>query len=136
MSQKLHTTNKSIIERNPTKNPELRAQLHRLKVGEYIITNAPKAQQLAGSLNRSTKNHSGTKYVTRSVPGGLEIQLVSHYQRNKQLMLPLPEAKVEILPPPQVPVKMQLDDSDVTELNALRDLFNGFMQRLELKASK
>lgn len=134
MSQKLHSTNKSIIERGPTKNPELRARLHRLKVGECIITNSPDAQRLAASLSRTTKIHSGTKYITRNVPGGLEIQLVPHHERSNQLTLPLPEAKVEILPPPQVPVKMQLDESDVTELNALRDLFNGFMQRLELKA--
>lgn len=136
MSPKLHTTNKSIVERNPSANPGLRARLHRLKVGETLITNEPGAQRLATSLSRTTKIHSGTKYITRNVYGGTEIQLVPHRERSSQMTLPLPEAKVEILPPPAAPVQYQLDDSDVTELNALRDRFNGFMQRLEHKASK
>ena len=133
--RKQYTTNKSIIERAPSKSPSIRDQLHHLKVGEYITTNDPEAVRTANSLSRATKKHSGTKFSVRSTTNGKwEIQLVPHRIVNQQLMLPMPEAKVDILPPPPPKsIKMHLDDSDVKELYALRDLFNGFMQRLEHK---
>ena len=137
MSNTLKSSNRGIIARGRTpRNIGLRAQLMHLKVGETITTSDKDAKGLANSLSRSTKKTSGTRFAVRELPNGqTEIQLVRHIDRKRmtQLMLPMPEAKVEILPPPAVPVHLKLDESDISELNALRDLFNGFMQRLENK---
>lgn len=140
MSNLLKTSNRGIIARgNPSRNIALRAQLMHLKVGEVLVTRDKDAKGLANSLSRTTKRTSGTRFAVRDLGNGeVEIQLVRHIPKHRpaQMTLPLPEVKVEILPPPQAPVSIKLDASDVTELNALRELFNGFMQRLESKASK
>lgn len=140
MSNTLKSSNRGIIARGRTpRNIGLRAQLMHLKVGETITTSDKDAKGLANSLSRSTKKTSGTRFAVRELPNGqTEIQLIRHVDRNRmtQLTLPMPEVKVEILPPPVAPVSIKLDDSDVVELNALRDLFNGFMQRLENKNGK
>ena len=140
MSNLLKSTNRGIIARgNPSRNIALRAQLMHLKVGEVLVTRDKDAKGLANSLSRTTKTTSGTRFAVRDLGNGeVEIQLVRHIPKHRpaQMALPLPEVKVEILPPPQVPVSIKLDDADVTELNALRELFNGFMQRLEEKAAK
>lgn len=151
MSSQLRSNNTKILQRGRlSTNQQLRARLHALKVGECIITTDPDAQRLAASLSRSTKRTSGTTYATRTVPGGVEIQLIKYHdprRRTAQVHIdkgfwPVPEKVIEtpepatalqVLPPPPTRKVLELDASDVMELNALRDLFNGFVQRLELK---
>lgn len=140
MSNTLKSSNRGILARgNASKNIALRAQMMHLKVGETLVTRDKDAKRLANSLSRSTKTTSGTRFAVRELPHGeVEIQLVRHVppRSHQQMVLPLKTAQVEILPPPAAPVQMNLDASDIMELNALRDLFNGFMQRLESKAGK
>jgi hypothetical protein len=140
MSNLLKSTNRGIIARgHKSRNIGLRAQLLHLKVGEVLVSRDKDAKGLANSLSRTTKRTSGTRFAVSDLGNGeVEIQLVRHIERKRmtQMTLPMPEVKVEILPPPAAPVSIKLDDSDVVELNALRELFNGFMQRLEMKNGK
>lgn len=140
MSNLLKSTNRGIIARgHKSRNIGLRAQLLHLKVGETLVSRDKDAKGLANSLSRTTKRTSGTRFAVSDLGNGeVEIQLVRHIERKRmtQMTLPMPEVKVEILPPPAAPVSIKLDDSDVVELNALRELFNGFMQRLETKNGK
>jgi hypothetical protein len=139
MSNSLKSSNRNITPRGRApRNTLLRMQLMNLKLGETLLTRDKDAVGLANSLSRSTKTTSGTRFAVRQLHNGqVEIQLIRHIApRMMQPMLPMPEAKVEILPPPVAPMNIHLDDSDVVELNALRDLFNGFVQRLENKAGK
>jgi hypothetical protein len=136
MSNSLKSSNRNITPRGRTpRNPLLRAQLMQLQVGETLLTRDKDAVGLANSLSRSTKTTSGTRFAVRQMRSGqVEIQLVRHIApRMMQPMLPMPEAKVEILPPTIASTSIHLDDSDVVELNALRNLFNAFVQRLESK---
>lgn len=136
MHNTLKSSNRGIIARGRApRNTALRDQLMHLKLGEALITRDKDAAGLANSLSRSTKNTSGTRFAVRQLHHGqVEIQLVRHIApRMMQPMLPMPAAKVEILPPPATACSIHLDDADVVELNALRELFNGFVQRLENK---
>jgi hypothetical protein len=84
MNKLLKNTNANIIERNHAIiNVDLRQQLYNLKVGETIVTRDKDAKKLAGSLSRSAKTTSGTRFAVRDLLNGqVEVQLIRHYSRH------------------------------------------------------
>lgn len=67
-----------ITPRRPSNNPTLRNTLHALQLGESITTRQVDAPRLAGSLSRTARRVSNTRFQTRTVsPGLVEITRVS-----------------------------------------------------------
>lgn len=79
----MRDNNQHIKERTPSTNETLREDLHKLKVGETLITRDKDAPRLAASLSRATKRVSGTRLAVRTLPNtSFEIQLIKHYETN------------------------------------------------------
>lgn len=83
-SSPMRNNNLHIKQRKPTTQPQLRALLHALKLGECFYTRDKSVVRLANSLSRRTKLASGTRFSVNTLhDDSIMVQCVRHWWTNE-----------------------------------------------------